>query len=515
MRMQWFNRLSVQRKILISNFLVVLIPIVLSVILVVSVWAMLRFTNPVMHRPWMMLAPSSIQEQLLQWSLGKLNKMQAKTTDLNVDSVRNVSSVMEALGVDLMIVNRGRVTYITPGATAEQIIDAINTEHEHYDGVTKELIILDSQQKVHYNVDNIHRLIWDNDIVQFINNYDGDDFIVASGNIPFLAKTHGKESLEKHFIEGVFGGAILFVFASIIVFGVYISNRVSSHILRPLRDLQGASRTFIEEGRFTTIPVKEIDELGQTISAFNNMQRALQEEERRRQQYEANRQAMMVGIVHDIATPLTSVKGFASALLDGLGNTEEKRQRYAQNIYDMSGKIEHLLTMLSDFSKLELGTVIYQLEDIDMTQFLTDFVAQKRDDFKDEAMQIISYIEDVQGCVHIDEQQFTRVLDNLVNNSWKYRDHDDLTVMIKGYIIDDMLHIDIEDDGPGVPAASLERIFDIFYRTDEARSDVAKGSGIGLAIAKQIVEDFNGRIWAAAPEKGLRISIALPIKRKE
>lgn len=514
MYLQWFNKLSVQRKILISNFLVVLIPIVLTVILVMSIWAMLRFTNPVMHRQWMMLAPSSIQEQLLQWSLGKLNKMQAKTTELKVDSVRNVSSVMEVLGVDLMIVDKGYVAYITPGATPQQIIDAINAEHEHYDGGSKELISVDSYQKVHYNVDNIHRFIWDNDVLQFINNYDGDDFIVASGRIPFLAKTHGKESIEKHFIEGVFGGAILLVFASIIVFGVYISNRVSSYILRPLYDLQGASRTFIEEGRFTTIPVKEMDELGQTISAFNNMQRALREEERRRKQYEANRRAMIVGLVHDIATPLTSVKGFAQALLDGIGTTEEKRQRYAQNIYNMSRKIENLLVMLSDFSKLEMGSVVYHKEEIDIYQFLRTFIEHKRDEFKDELLQIISAIDEMEGSTYIDKQQFTRVLDNLVNNSWKYRDHDDLTVMIKGHIVDDMVQIDIEDDGPGVPAASLERIFDIFYRTDEVRSDVAKGSGIGLAIAKQIVEDFNGRIWAISLEKGLRISIALPIKRK-
>lgn len=513
MNINWFDRLGVQRKILISNFLMILLPVVFVSILVMGVWGVLRYTNPVEHRFWMMLAPSGLQEQMVQWSLGRLNKMQVKSTNPDVEDIRDASSVIEALGVDLMVVNNGEIKYITPGATVQDIIYNINYEHVDSDGAIQPLVTIDTTKNIGYNVDNIHLLLWDEDMLQFINNYDDGDFIIASGRVPFMAKTLGEESLEKIFVEGVFGAAIAVVIIAIIGFGIYVSNRVSAYILQPLQDLQGAARALREEGTFNIIPVRQMDELGQTVEAFNTMQRSLQAEAQQRQEYEASRRDMMAGICHDISTPLTSVKGFSSALIDGVANTEEKRQRYAQRIYDMSNKIENLVNMLSDFSKLEMGQVLYYMESVPIAAVLEEFVVQKRDDYKEQKLQLTSILESPDVLVSIDTNQFMRVLDNLVNNSWKYRDHDDLHICIESRIVNDAVQVIVEDDGPGVEAESLNHIFDIFYRTDKARNDVAMGSGIGLAIVKQIVEDFGGTIIAesAIGHKGLRMTMTLPI----
>src|SRR3712207_2939073 len=165
MNINWFDRLGVQRKILISNFLMILLPVVFVSILVMGVWGVLRYTNPVEHRFWMMLAPSGLQEQMVQWSLGRLNKMQVKSTNQDVEDIRDASSVIEALGVDLMVVNNGEIKYITPGATVQDIIYNINYEHVDSDGAIQPLVTIDTTKNIGYNVDNIHLLLWDEDML--------------------------------------------------------------------------------------------------------------------------------------------------------------------------------------------------------------------------------------------------------------------------------------------------------------------------------------------------------------
>ena len=120
-----------------------------------------------------------------------------------------------------------------------------------------------------------------------------------------------------------------------------------------------------------------------------------------------------------------------------------------------------------------------------------------------------------QTQIAIDRLQFRRVLENLLNNSLKYKAADtiDFTVTVteKAHSVT----IDCADTGQGVPEESLDKLFDSFYRTDAARTNVANGSGLGLAIAKQIILSMNGTITAShTPGGGLTISITMPIVKE-
>ena len=114
----------------------------------------------------------------------------------------------------------------------------------------------------------------------------------------------------------------------------------------------------------------------------------------------------------------------------------------------------------------------------------------------------------------LDRIQFQRVLDNVLSNALKYRDSDNGSLTVRLAAKDGGYLIECEDRGRGVAQEDLGRIFESFYRTDKARADVAKGSGLGLAVTARIIEAMKGRIWARpAVSKGLCICIWLPTKQ--
>lgn len=489
MKYKWFQSLSVQYKLLISNLLMIIVPIIILFLLVGALWGVLRFSDPVSQRSWMMLAPSTLQSQIFEFELEQINK-KLWTSESTVSDIRNNTAVVEAQGLDVVIMKDDEVLYATPGV----------------DGFYLASNVLDS---VHDESHDIQYYEWDEDRVIYVNRYGSGLLVIGSGRIPFLAKTMGRESEEKVLVETIFGFVIICVLASVVLCGVYLANRLSRQILSPLYYLQAAA-TDIKNGIIPQpIDIINNDELGNTCEAFNSMQQSLAKEKALREEYEEKRHRMIAGICHDIATPLTSVKGYASGILEGVAQTEEKRARYVQMIYDMSGRIEKLVNMLSDFSKLELGQIQYQYDIVVMDRLVSDYIKDRYVNFGENEVMI----HQTYGCpgqqVRIDTVQFGRVLDNIFSNSWKYRGTDPLQISIATTCGADRLRLTVTDNGIGVPEEMLNRLFDIFFRTDTARSEVAQGNGIGLAIVKQIVTDMQGCIWAEQGPGGRGLVIVM------
>ena len=359
---------------------------------------------------------------------------------------------------------------------------------------------------------SVHYLNWQGNQLTYVNSYGTGLTIYGYGQIPFMAKSMGPESMDKKLVEGAFGIGIIVMLAIVIGIGIYISNRLAQYVLRPVKDLKAAADTLKDGTEPKIITVRTHDELGDTCEAFNNMQAALLKAREEQAVYEDRRREMIAGICHDISTPLTSVKGYASGILEGVANTEEKRAKYVQRIYDMAGRIEHLVTMLSDFSKLELKQIHYDRHIYVLDDLLREYVASRHLD-EHEHIHLYETYDAGDGMIAIDREQFYRVLDNLVSNSLKYRNSDSVAIDIATTRMTDGYRVRFSDDGRGVSTEELHRLFDIFFRTDEARTEVANGNGIGLAIVKQIVEDMNGVIYAEHNESGTGLSIVMEFPR--
>ena len=266
----------------------------------------------------MMLSPSTIQSQVFQLGLEQINKKLSKEST-SISDILDSSAVLEAQGLDIVILKDNKIVYATPDIDPN--------------------IMLSNVKNMINGLESNHYLNWEGNQFTYVNSYDMGLTVYGAGRIPFMTKSMGPESTDKKMVEGAFGIGILMIIAIIIGIGLYISNRLGEYILRPVIDLKQAADD-LKNGIVTKrIAVRNNDELGVTCEAFNNMQESLLKARQEQDLYEERRREMIAGVCHDISTPLTSVKGYASGIIEGIANTEEKQARYVQRIYDMAGRI--------------------------------------------------------------------------------------------------------------------------------------------------------------------------------
>ncbi len=310
----------------------------------------------------------------------------------------------------------------------------------------------------------------------------------------------------------------------ILAFTNFILSRwISTSILKPLKVLQeGANR--IEEGELDfELPTPTKDEIGEVCTDFDHMRIRLKNAAQSKLEYETYRQELLAGISHDLRTPLTSIKGYADGLLEGIANTEEKRQRYYRAIRQRAGDMEVLADNLSSFSHLETEKLRVHPEKHSLSEFISGLLEGYSVEAEKKNLIFMNSVRDTEVQVLLDEAEMKRVFINLFENSAKYRTGNRSIIRLNSKNLGNKVEISVTDDGPGVPDHDLDRIFNSFYRGDQSRSNPGKGSGLGLAVAKQIVECHGGTIRAEAGEKqgdtdggrGLRVVIMLPLCREE
>ena len=302
-----------------------------------------------------------------------------------------------------------------------------------------------------------------------------------------------------------------------------LSQWISHSILKPLKALQEGANC-IEEGELDfEVPTPTKDEIGEVCADFDHMRKRLKDAAQSKLEYETYRQELLAGISHDLRTPLTSIKGYADGLLEGIANTEEKRQRYYRAIRQRAGDMEVLADNLSSFSHLETEKLRIHPEKHSLADFVTELVDSYAVEAEKKNVILLNEVRDTGIQVLLDEAEIKRVFINIFENSAKYRTADRSIIRLRSKNLGNLVEISVADDGPGVADHDLERIFNSFYRGDQSRTNPGKGSGLGLAVAKQIVECHGGTIRAEAAAmqaetdggRGLNIIITLPVCREE
>ncbi|HFI0301725.1 TPA: ATP-binding protein [Streptococcus suis] len=295
----------------------------------------------------------------------------------------------------------------------------------------------------------------------------------------------------------------------LVILNFFFTRRLLAVVMRPLDELhRGVER--IQQGDYT-VPLiyqgdKEFEELTQ---GFNQMQTSLMDAHEQNRIYEQNRTQMIADISHDLRTPLTSIKGYAKGILDGIANTEEKRKQYLTVIYQKSQLMENLLEKLFAFSQLQTDKMPFDKITLDLAIFLQSYVLEKSKELADEAIQF--QLDTSDGLlVEIDPIQFRRILDNLVDNARKYAAVSPLKIDISGHAQGQVVIWTFTDNGKGIENAKLNLIFNEFYREDNTRQKV-EGHGLGLSIVKNIIDRLGGSVSVEA-SPGLRFTFKLPRK---
>ena len=195
---------------------------------------------------------------------------------------------------------------------------------------------------------------------------------------------------------------------------------------------------------------------------------------------------------------------------DGIADTPEKMKRYLDTIHTKAEVIDDLVNNLSVFSKLELSRLIFEFKEGDINSFMRDFVDDYRLDLEKNGIKLETDIPIDEVIVRMDYEKISRVFSNLIDNAVKYRSEDNPTLSVSTMCSDGGVYVNISDNGIGIDENELKNVFDGFYRVDSSRS--IKGSGLGLGIAKQIVEKHGGKIWLKSDGlgKGTTAVVFLP-----
>ncbi len=288
---------------------------------------------------------------------------------------------------------------------------------------------------------------------------------------------------------------------------------VSHSVVKPLRELTNATERIRAGDLAFEFGLKRTDEIGILANSFNQMRSQLKDAADVQQHYENNRKELLANISHDLRTPVTAIRGYAEAMVDGLTQNEEMDRRYAQNIVNKTHHVQHLIQELFELSLLDLGRKQFSFEAVDLVGFLKDCVDEMADDFQSKGIRLFfERTEHVRPIILVraDRAELQRVVMNVLDNAVKYMKRAEGEIVIRLLGESKLAFIHVEDNGSGIPPELLPNVFERFTRGDSSRSD--GGAGLGLAIARQIALAHGGVIEAkSSPNGGTLISLGLPI----
>ncbi|KAA0805432.1 HAMP domain-containing sensor histidine kinase, partial [Bacillus sp. AY2-1] len=299
---------------------------------------------------------------------------------------------------------------------------------------------------------------------------------------------------------------LFFVFFSM---NVYIfSRQIARKITRPLDKLATGFEE-IASGRYDKrLNYETYFELMQIQHSFNVMSEKLDKIEKEKKKLEETKQKMLVDLSHDLRTPITTVQGFVEALQLGIITEKGERERTLNVIYNKIRIIAVLTEDIFELSKLEHSDYPFEVHPTDVSEFIRELLVEYYDLFQTKRLILQYQIPSKEVIAPINNRLLYRAISNIISNALQYNTAG-TTVFVS--LIEDKskVYINIIDNGIGIPEDMKQSIFDAFVRVDDSRENNG-GSGLGLTIAKHIVEKHGGSINLDSTKKKTHFCISLP-----
>jgi signal transduction histidine kinase len=269
----------------------------------------------------------------------------------------------------------------------------------------------------------------------------------------------------------------LFVIAGIIFIGtIGLAFFLSKKIVKPIADITKSSKSLAKGSYDNTINEKayqEVHALNDTlIDASVQIQKADQA-----------KRDLIANVSHDLRTPLTMISGYGEMMLD---LPDEKTDDNLKVIIEESKRLTLIVNDLLDLSRLSENKINLQKEQINLTQCIKDVIKTYETYLRQNKFEI-EYIYDKEIEITADSTRLMQVLHNFINNAINYS-NDSRKVIVRQSVVDNNVRIEIQDFGMGIDENQLSLIWDRYYKVDKEHTRVEQGSGIGLAIVKEILE---------------------------
>ncbi len=307
---------------------------------------------------------------------------------------------------------------------------------------------------------------------------------------------------ERAYLEAINGSlwlAGLVAALTAVALGLLFARRISS----PIRNLTLAARRLGAGDLEGRAPVDGgRDELGELAEAFNSMAEAVGRQEMLRRR-------MAADIAHELRNPLAVIQANLEAMLDGV------RPLSAEEVADVHREtqlLSRLVTDLRDLSLAETGQLPLRKGLTDLAALARTGVARFSSRAEERNVRLGVEIAENLPRAEVDPDRVDQVLGNLLDNAMRHTPPGgEVMVRLDPDVLRHEVRVTVRDTGEGIPEKDLPNIFERFYRADRARTRADGGSGIGLAVVKQLVEAHGGRVWAESqPGKGATFGFVLP-----
>jgi signal transduction histidine kinase len=303
---------------------------------------------------------------------------------------------------------------------------------------------------------------------------------------------------------------ILLVFATGIALavGFFLSNALVERI----RTAEEAAKRVASGNLDTRLEVAGRDEMASLSAAFNDMVIQLQSAAQKKQELEVLRRDLIAWVGHDLRTPLTSIRAIIEALADGVVEDPAAAQRYLRTAQQDVQALSHLIDDLFELAQLDAGGLRLDVQPGSLSDLISDTIESFSEQARRQGVVLSGSADSTIDPLPMDVQRIGRVLTNLVANALRHTPAGG-SILLSAKRMDDAVQIEVRDSGEGIRPEDLDQVFERFYRGEKSRNRATGGAGLGLAIARGIVEAHGGKIWAESKQgEGARFIFYLPTK---
>lgn len=340
--------------------------------------------------------------------------------------------------------------------------------------------------------------------------FTGTDFYFddgSKGSLFFTLDVEPVDSLLTNVIPLVLAGFVV----AFLLTNALITYVISKHLITPLKKLNVSAGEIANGNLNQHTGIVRNDEIGNLAMTFEDMRLKLQKSIEIQEKYETNRKELINNISHDLKTPITSIKGHVQGIMDGVAQDQNKLEKYVQVIHLKASEMDKLIDELLLFSKLDLNSIPFHFENVNVCDYMNDIIEAFQDEYED--VKIYADLN-IYSKTHVmaDRAQLYKVFANLLANSVKFMNKDSKEIILSASVQEEFVEIAISDNGQGIEEQDLPFVFDRFFRAEASRSSERGGSGIGLAIVKQIIKAHHGTMGIDSKiNQGTTIHFTLPV----
>lgn len=286
------------------------------------------------------------------------------------------------------------------------------------------------------------------------------------------------------------------------IVALFLGSILFFQIIAPVQKLTLAAQKIAAGDLQQRIPIQSQDEIGTLATAFNQMADSLA-------RHEELRRNLIADIAHELRTPLTVIQGNLEAMLDSILPTNPQE---IATLRDETALLARLVADLRLLSLAEAGQLKLERVKTDLAELVASAVELFRLQAQSNQIELVMDIAPNLPSIRVDADRIAQVIRNLFSNALRHTPAGGRVIVVCRMDEFQKILIMISDTGDGIPPEDLPYIFDRFYRADKSRSRTSGGSGMGLAIVKQLVEAHGGKVWVESqPTQGATFGLSLPV----